>query len=61
MTEKEYKLMQWPNEGGTPNILNQALRSKQNIESIKDNKKSDEVYQEGLKQLQNRKKTKNLF
>ena len=51
MTEKEYQKIQWLTEEGTSNILNQALRSEQNNESIEDIIKSDDVYQEGLQQL----------
>ena len=51
MSEKEFQKMQWQTEEGTPNILNQSLRSEQNNESIEDIRKSDDVYQEGLQQL----------
>ena len=51
MSEKEYEKMQWQTQEGTPNILNQSLRSEQNNESIEDIRKSDDVYQEGLQQL----------
>ena len=43
--------MQWQTEEETPIILNQALRSKQKSKCIKDIKKSDDVYQSGLKHL----------
>ena len=44
--------MQWQTVEETPNILNQALRSELNNESIKEIKKSDDVYQAGLQKLQ---------
>ena len=50
--------MQWQTEEGTLNILNQALRSKQNKESIEDIKKSDDGYQAGLQQLRTAMKQK---
>jgi len=58
MTEKEFALSQWQTERGTPNELNQLLRSEANNESIEDVKKSDDIYQQGLQEIQTRMKNK---
>ena len=58
MTEKEYIKIKWQTEEGTPNILNQSLRSEQKNESIEDIRKSDGVYQAGLQQIRTTMKEK---
>ena len=58
MTEKEFALSQWQTERGTPNALNQLLRSEANNESIEDVKKSDDIYQQGLQEIQTRMRNK---
>ena len=44
--------MQQQTDKVTPNILNYALRNEQNNKSIIDIRKSDDVYQKCLQQLQ---------
>ena len=50
-TEDEFKIMQWQTQEGTPNELNQRLRSDVNNANIEDIKRDDDNYESGLQTL----------
>ena len=50
-TEDQFKLMQWQTQEGTPNELNQRLRSDVNDANLEDIKNDDNSYESGLQTL----------
>ena len=57
-TENQFKLMQWQTQEGTPNELNQRLRSDVNDENIEDIKRDDDSFESGLQTLRDNMRSK---